>query len=109
MVNGVLNRTKAVNFIRNVYKRPVQTGIFLNDNGIPLKTVPQVVFILSLMPNNPKELFKLIITALSSPDIRPIEKRRLDLDTSTKAANKESDFIETEGTSANALPASPID
>jgi len=93
MVNGVINRKKAVNFIRNLYRRPVDSRIFLDDKGIPYKIVPQIVFILNLIPNNPKELFRLLILALSSSEIQDINQRRKDLGDYTEAQNTINDSV----------------
>ena len=91
MINGVINRKKALNFFKNLYKRTAPPTIFVNEKGIPLKTVPQTVCAFNLLPNDPKEIYNLLITALSSPDIQDINARRQSIGESVKERNAEDD------------------
>ena len=87
MINGVINRKKALIFFKNLYKRTAPPTIFVNEKGIPLKTVPQTVCAFNLLPNDPKEIYNLLITALSSPDIQDINARRQSIGESVKERN----------------------
>jgi hypothetical protein len=91
IVNGIINREKAVNLMRNLYARVVEQNIFVNEKGIPYKTVPQIVFLFYFMRKNFKVFLQLLITALSAPNIQDINTRRKELGSAVQEQNTQSD------------------
>ena len=65
MLNGVVNPDKTVKFIQGLYKEYVEPGILVNEQGIPMQTVPQIIYALSLIPGNVDLNMKLLLLALS--------------------------------------------
>jgi hypothetical protein len=92
VINGVINRKKAVNFFKNLYKRTAPPNIFVNEKGISLQTVPQIVCAFNLMDKDNKELYSLLLLALSSPEIPSITARRVSIGESVVEQDKENDF-----------------
>jgi hypothetical protein len=92
VINGVINRKKAVNFFKNLYKRTAPPNIFVNEKGISLQTVPQIVCAFNLMDKDNKELYSLLLLALSSPEIPSITARRVSIGESVVQQDKENDF-----------------
>ena len=79
MLNGVVNPDKTVKFIQGLYKEYVETGILVNEQGIPMQTVPQIIYALSLIPGNVDLNMKLLLLALSQINISTFKTQRATL------------------------------
>ena len=75
--NGIVKNMKgAIQFIKNLYMQPVKPGVFVDKNGLPLRTATQLVYCLNLMPGDPLKSMNLLVRALSSDDVPDMIKRQ---------------------------------
>jgi hypothetical protein len=75
--NGIVKNMKgAIQFIKNLYMQPVKPGVFVDKNGLPLRTATQLVYCLNLIPGDPLKSMNLLVRALSSDDVPDMIKRQ---------------------------------
>ncbi|NDC31489.1 MAG: hypothetical protein EBZ58_11240, partial [Bacteroidetes bacterium] len=75
--NGKIINTKgAMQFIKNYYMKPVEPGIFIDDDGLPIRTATQLVYCLKLIPSDPIKSMHILIRALSQDGIPTLSERQ---------------------------------
>jgi hypothetical protein len=75
--NGKIINTKgAMQFIKNYYMKPVEPGIFIDDDGLPIRTATQLVYCLRLIPSDPIKSMNILIRALSQDGIPTLSERQ---------------------------------
>jgi len=99
----IINMEGAVQFIKNLYNQQIKPGVFVDSNGNSMRISTQLAFALDLIPNNPKLNMKILLKALSQPDVptiidrkKNLSKKLLDSENTEMAAAKE-ELFDNEG------------
>jgi hypothetical protein len=99
--NGKIINTKgAMEFIKNYYMKPIESGVFVDKDGLPLRTVTQLVYCLNLIPNDPIRSMSILIRALSQDGVPTLLQRQkvlseviVDSDSDVLTAKNSDDYI----------------
>ena len=75
----LINRKGAMQYIQRLYKQKVKEGVFVDNEGQPIRTATKLVFALNLIPNDPKKSMDLLIRALSQDGVSNILERKKEL------------------------------
>ena len=99
--NGKIINTKgAMEFIKNYYMKAIESGVFTDKDGLPLRTVTQLVYCLNLIPNDPIRSMSILIRALSQDGVPTLLQRQkvlseviVDSDSDVITAKNSDDYI----------------
>ena len=75
----LINRKGAMQYIQRLYKQKLKEGVFVDNEGQPIRTATKLVFALNLIPNDPKKSMDLLIRALSQDGVSNILERKKEL------------------------------
>ena len=73
----LVNREGAMQYIQRLYMQKVKEGVFVDNNGQPIRTATKLVFALNLIPNDPIKSMDLLIRALSKDGVLSISERNI--------------------------------
>ncbi len=92
VVNGkVVNIKGAMQYIKNLYMQPVNQGVFVDKDGLPIRTATKLVYALDLIPGDPIRSMSLLIRALSQDDVPTMLARQKVL--SGEIVSKDTDVL----------------